>query len=420
MNGVQCSDIAGQGRGLLATQTIKKGTVVLSIPLDAAVTPQTAAQMSVLRDVITSSNSNGGDDDDDDLLQERRTPLPDWTLLAVWLAELLSNPEDTSPSSDHAVHAAYAAVLPKEQSIGNVLEWTNEQVNWLIGSELYTKAIEIRTAAENSWKELQPIIHTAESSGLITKGVLTESGVKHAFALLLSRLIRVSFNTSAGTTNGGGNVNLNNGFRGENEVEVLCPLADFVNHDSSCTSFLQLDQKNENIVLVSDRKYLTGEQVFASYGQKTQGELLLSYGFVPEEGSNPHDACLLSIHDQGKEGEGGKVFPLRMGAVPQSLLEALSSADLEKKTTRSEQLLVDLCKKKLEKYTVDLETAKTELLNLSSSGGNGSSGKETTKKSLFNVARREAVLRILVQEQKILARTIFLMKQQLKQTSTRK
>jgi histone-lysine N-methyltransferase SETD3 len=311
------------------------------------------------------------------------------------------------------VHAAYAAVLPKFQSTGCVLEWTAEEVDWLRGSELYTRALDIRTAAETSWKELEPIVQRAERDGLIKKDILSKERVKHAFALLLSRLIRLNFSGVNDTMD-------------RNEVEVLCPLADFVNHDSTCSSFLQLDNKNENITLTADRVYRPGEQIYASYGQKTSGELLLSYGFVPEEGSNPHDACLLSIKARGteeKKGKNGfKVFPLRMGAVPQSLLEALCSA-AEEENVQGEQLLVDVCKQKLEKYSINLEDAKAELLSIggSASGGGGSSGqKEKPTKTSIKVARREAVLRILVQEQKILARTIFLMKQQLKQTTAQK
>ena len=36
-------------------------------------------------------------------------------------------------------------------------------------------------------------------------------------------------------------------------------------------------------------------QVLASYGEKTSGELLLSYGFAPTSKENPHDAALLEL-----------------------------------------------------------------------------------------------------------------------------
>jgi len=35
--------------------------------------------------------------------------------------------------------------------------------------------------------------------------------------------------------------------------------------------------------------------VFISYGKKSNGELLLSYGFVLKEGTNPNDSVELSL-----------------------------------------------------------------------------------------------------------------------------
>lgn len=40
---------------------------------------------------------------------------------------------------------------------------------------------------------------------------------------------------------------------------------------------------------------MTFVQVFISYGNKSNGELLLSYGFVPREGTNPSDSVELAM-----------------------------------------------------------------------------------------------------------------------------
>ena len=75
-------------------------------------------------------------------------------------------------------------------------------------------------------------------------------------------------------------------------------------------------------------------QVYISYGQKTSGQLLLSYGFMPAPGSNPHDACLLELSlaeddpcYQAKAAclrqhgvEPAREFPLRLDALPRALL----------------------------------------------------------------------------------------------------
>lgn len=48
--------------------------------------------------------------------------------------------------------------------------------------------------------------------------------------------------------------------------------------------------------------YCYSTQVFISYGKKSNGELLLSYGFVPKEGTNPSDSAelLLSLKKSDK------------------------------------------------------------------------------------------------------------------------
>ncbi|RYQ98665.1 hypothetical protein Ahy_B07g086432 [Arachis hypogaea] len=60
-------------------------------------------------------------------------------------------------------------------------------------------------------------------------------------------------------------------------------------------TFLDYDNLSKGIVFTTDRPYQPGEQVFISYGKKSNGELLLSYGFVPREGANPCDSVELSV-----------------------------------------------------------------------------------------------------------------------------
>jgi hypothetical protein len=49
------------------------------------------------------------------------------------------------------------------------------------------------------------------------------------------------------------------------------------------------------ITLVADRAYPKGQEVVASYGFKSSGELLVSYGFIPPPGTNPHDTFMLTL-----------------------------------------------------------------------------------------------------------------------------
>lgn len=76
---------------------------------------------------------------------------------------------------------------------------------------------------------------------------------------------------------------------------ALVPWADMLNHSSEVETFLDYDKSSKGVVFTTDRPYQPGEQVFISYGRKSNGELLLSYGFVPREGTNPSDSVELSL-----------------------------------------------------------------------------------------------------------------------------
>jgi len=353
------------------------------------------------------------------IIQALDKELPDWTLLALWLAEICN----TTPLLDYSseTHQSYIPVLPRET--GCVLEWTRNEVNWLKGTQLYSLANDIRSAAASSWLEVAPIVKQGESTAIIAKNIVTEESLTRAFALLLSRAVRLD--------NFGGN---------GVSIDSLCPWADFVNHDSSSSAFLRWDPSIDAVVLVSDRSYSPGEHVVSSYGQKTSGQILLSYGFVPEE--NPHDACLLLVSSDacsiGKKQAELKlaamercgvqfeaVFPLHLDAMPKGLLEraAFWGENIESGEEAEElcvHLLVDgsealtpelrvvgletvgaLCKAAMGKLAVGLDAGKEELAALQQAG-EGSS-------------RRAQVLNVLTHEHRVLNRTLFLVQAELRE-----
>ena len=66
------------------------------------------------------------------------------------------------------------------------------------------------------------------------------------------------------------------------------PWADLLNH--SCSAEATLDWDGGAVVFCPDAAAPRGEQLFGSYGAKSSGQLLLSYGFVQEgcEPLSPH------------------------------------------------------------------------------------------------------------------------------------
>jgi hypothetical protein len=186
--------------------------------------------------------------------------------------------------------------------------------NLLEGSPLQKKALDIRDAAEKSWLEVQPVLQQAAEQGLIKPEAYTQRRYQWAFSILLTRMCRLP---------------------GRSNEEVLVAWGDMANHRSDVTSFLDWDRTKKQIVFQPDCSYDPDEQVYVSYGPKTSGELLLSYGFMLAPDSNPNDAYLLEIaldendsHFQGKLAalqqyglSARQQFPLKVNALPDGLLE---------------------------------------------------------------------------------------------------
>ena len=184
----------------------------------------------------------------------------------------------------------------------------------LQGSPLQQKAQEIRQAAAASWQEVQPALQQAADKGLIKPEAFTQRRYQWAFSILLTRLCRL---------------------QGRGNEEALVAWGDMANHRSDVETFLDWTGSKKCVTFQPDRGYSAGEQVYVSYGQKTSGELLLSYGFMLAPESNPHDAYLMQLQLDVNDSQGQhklaalkkynlketQHFPLRVNALPDGLLE---------------------------------------------------------------------------------------------------
>ena len=82
-------------------------------------------------------------------------------------------------------------------------------------------------------------------------------------------------------------------YAGRGDEEALIPWADFLNHSSTSGSFLDYDTASRSVILRPSATVFQGAQVFASYGEKSNAELLLSYGFLLD--ANVHDCYRLTL-----------------------------------------------------------------------------------------------------------------------------
>jgi hypothetical protein len=126
---------------------------------------------------------------------------------------------------------------------------------------------------------------------------------------------------------------------GRGDTLALLPYADLLNHQPGAEAFLDYEGEGDAgaVVLRVDRAYGAGEQVFISYGEKSSGELLLQYGFVPPAAaaSNPHESVPLTLTLSGDDPlydvktaalqqwqvtQPQLTFPVRMAGMPAALL----------------------------------------------------------------------------------------------------
>lgn len=111
----------------------------------------------------------------------------------------------------------------------------------------------------------------------------------HAFAIILSRSISVSAYDQIAPEI----------FTGElpDVGVVLCPYVDLINHDPNCdASIIAIADPTTRewfITVRADAFYKQFEQVYISYGEKSNGQLLNFYGFAMER--NPHDFVTVDL-----------------------------------------------------------------------------------------------------------------------------
>lgn len=234
-------------RGLVALKNIRKGEKLLFVPPPLVIT----------------ANSEWSCPEAGEVLQ--RFSVPDWPLLATYLIS-----EASFMRSSRWYN--YISALPRQPY--SLLYWTRSELDrYLEASQIRERAIERINDVTGTYNDLRLRIFSKYPQ-LFPEEVFNMETFRWSFGILFSRLVRLPSMD--------GRV-------------ALVPWADMLNHSCEVDTFLDYDKSTQGVVFTTDRPYQPGEQVFISYGKKSNGELLLSYGFVPREGTNPCDSVELSL-----------------------------------------------------------------------------------------------------------------------------
>lgn len=234
-------------RGLVALKNIRKGEKLLFVPPSLFITADSEWSSPEIGSVL------------------KQYSVPDWPLLAIYLISEASLQKSSRWSN-------YISALPRQPY--SLLYWTRAELDrYLEASQIRQRAIERITGVIGTYDDLRLRIFS-KYPDLFPEEVFNMESFRWSFGILFSRLVRLP---------------------SMDGKVALVPWADMLNHSCEVETFLDYDKSSQGVVFTTDRAYQPGEQVFISYGKKSNGELLLSYGFVPKEGTNPSDSVELPL-----------------------------------------------------------------------------------------------------------------------------
>ncbi|CAL1356179.1 unnamed protein product [Linum trigynum] len=346
-------------RGLVALKNIRKGEKLLFVPPSLFITADSQWSCQEAGEIM------------------KKYSVPDWPLIATYLISEASLEKSSKWSN-------YIAALPRQPY--SLLYWTRAELDrYLEASQIRERAIERINNVIGTYDDLRLRIFSKHPQ-LFPEEVFNIESFKWSFGILFSRLVRLPSMD--------GRV-------------ALVPWADMLNHSCEVETFLDYDRSSQGVVFTTDRTYQPGEQVFISYGKKSNGELLLSYGFVPREGTNPSDSVELpfslkksdkcykeKLEALRKHGlSGSHCFPIRVTGWPQELIayaylavsppsmigqfEEIAAAASNKTAMKKDkpypeieeqalQFILDSCESSISKYTKFLQASGSMDLDVTS------------------------------------------------------
>mmetsp|Transcript_15842 Transcript_15842/g.20937 ORF Transcript_15842/g.20937 Transcript_15842/m.20937 type:complete len:506 (+) Transcript_15842:53-1570(+) len=241
------------GRGMVARYEIKEGDELFTLPFELTLT-KVAAEKEFGKNIIHDG-------------------LSEYFAIAMLLIKERSKGESS-------FWKPYIDVLPTLEEVNPTIVWSEEDLATLEGSPLVSATISLKLKLKKEFETLNEDIFQ-KYPDIFPADVFNLEAYKWAFVMLFSRAICIN--------------NLEDG-----PAIALVPYADLFNHNPFASSFIDarskggfFTQKKQEVVVYADRGYKKFEQVFISYGQKSNLELLLLYGFALDR--NPYNSVDLTV-----------------------------------------------------------------------------------------------------------------------------
>ena len=225
-------DFELSGRGLIARKELTQGQEIVKVPSKLLLTRKTA-QRELGSSIVPDS-------------------LNEYLALALLLIRERS-------LGQQSFWASYIGILPTAEDVGQTWLWNEDDLALLEGSGILASTASLRAKIEREYAAL--LADILQPNGL-DESVFSLEAFQWAMSMLLSRAIDLR----------------------ETGELALVPYADLLNHSPYCSAYFFYNEvpfsKEREVVLYADRSYAKHDQVLISYGQKSNAELLLLYGFV--------------------------------------------------------------------------------------------------------------------------------------------
>jgi hypothetical protein len=246
------------GRGLLARRDVSDGDELLRIPMNLCLT-RASARRALGEDALTDG-------------------MNEYLAMACQLIH------EKYVLGETSFYKPYMDVLPEGNEVNPTFGWPDEDLAFLSGSPVIAATQSLQMKLKREYDAL-----LGGEDGLIQKfpdrfpaDHFTYKNWEWAFIMLFSRAIRLR--------------SLKQG-----EALALVPYADLINHSPFSGAYIDARENgdwlfksgDEEIILYADRAYRRMEQIYISYGQKSNAELLLLYGFAVER--NPFNSVDVTV-----------------------------------------------------------------------------------------------------------------------------
>ena len=217
-------------RGVLAKNNIMKDEIIMTIPRDCLISLETAFE--------TDYGKKIGE------FMYKELNSPKHCLLTSFLLYEEKNPK----------YKYYFDLLPKDFSNFPIF-YTPKELEYLKGSPFLLQILEKKEDMKSDYAKLCKYLPDFKQFSYLK--------FCQARLLISSRIFGISIN--------------------DNKTDVLAPFADLLNHKRPRQTQWYYDDNLESFVIQATEDIKEGNEIFDSYGRKTNARFLLNYGFCLED-----------------------------------------------------------------------------------------------------------------------------------------